>query len=286
MKKTIRILILFLLVIVVGCAGFPLKTTDVIFEDPYAKLLIHKVEPNLEEKLGVELKIVPPPTGVEKSREENTIYALIKNGKGLQLKFTLNHLDRYTDGSRPDSFILLSETTLEGEKGSLLEEKEISQQGEILKFIRGFHHSQIGKFKITKWTRTPVFPKGKIKIGDKWSYEESMEVEIDSKWIKEIDPTPYLMKAESILEGFAMVRDKRCAVIHTKTEQRKHEHFKILFKTFKFDIEAKIEERMYLDYQTGTLRAKITQTSSRTSGEKMPMTDAGQSQSLFYQIEA
>ncbi len=264
-----------------GCAGLMFQTADVAFEDASARLSIISVQPNEKEKAGLELRMLAPPGGVSKFKEDDTLFASIKDDKGKRLQFTMEQAETYTPGSSKDSLHVLSETTITGQKGSLLEEKEISARGEILRFIRGFHHSSIGKFRITNWTRTPIFPEGPVKTGDQWNYEEALEARVDAWWLKEINPEPYRMKAESTLEGFARVRDTRCAVIKTRTSQTKHEHFKILFKEIIFDIQTRIEETSYFDYAAGTVVARITRNFSHTTGSNMPLDDTGQSQSIL-----
>ncbi len=281
-RSSRHILLVFVVFIGSGCAALSLRTTMVTFEDPYARLNIVPTEPNEKEKAGIELRVPPPAKRIEKSREETTLYAMIKNGKGAQLKFILDRTDMFKPGSQSDSYILYSETIFQGEKGSLMEEKEMTNRGEIIKFVRGFHHSKIGNFRIIDWGRTPIFPSGAVKIGDTWSYDERMFVQIESMWIKEIKPQPYVMKATSKLEGFVLVNGTRCAVIKTGTTQSKREDFKIFFKEVAFNIYTQIEETVFLDYATGTMIAKITHTRSNTVGANVPLDETGESQSIFF----
>lgn len=267
-----------------GCAGLEIRKADVIFEDPVVRLGITPVEPTEAEKAGVELKLLAPADGLLRSREENTIYAVIREGKGLQMKLIMDRTDRYLAGSRPDSYEIVSETTLDGQKGNLTEEKEVSQRGEILRFVRGLHDSKIGKFRIMDWQRTPMFPSGPVKIGDTWEYEETMDIRMESRWIKEIDPRPFKIKSSSRLDGFAMIKDVRCAVIKTRTGDTRRQHFKLFFKNMIYDIRTQIEQTEYLDYARGRVVAKSTRTHSQTTGINISMNDEGQSQSIYYAL--
>lgn len=267
-----------------GCAGWILKPRDVTFEDPYAKLGVVKTNPTDQEKAGVLLRLKARPGTQAHFREDNVIYASIKEGRGIQLKFTLDRVEKYRPGDRRDSYGVRAETTLLGEKGSLLEVMEVTDRGEMVKFLEGFHHSRIGNFKIVDWKRTPLFPFAPVKIGDSWTYEEEMTVRIDSFAAHEVDPKPYEIKAASTLEGFAIVKGKRCAVIKTRTEQRKPEHLKIFFKDVLFEIHSQIEETVYLDVQEGKVCGRITKIQSFTRGKNVPLADQGESQSVFYPL--
>lgn len=274
--------LLLFLVVSFSSSCVSLQIAEVRFENPSARLGVVPVDPTPQEAAGVQLRILPPPESLIRSREEHTLYARIKNGKGIQMQIVMDRTDRFQPGSRPDSFVVLSDATFQKRKGRLLEEVEMSSRGEILRLIQGLHRSKLGNFKITNWTRTPVFPSKPVQGGEEWSYEEKMEVRIQSRWIQEIDPQPYEMKATSRLEGFAQVRGRRCAVIKTRTFQIKHEHLKALFKELVFDIHTQIEETTYLDYANGVAVGRITETKSFTKGINFPMADTGRSQSIFY----
>ncbi|MCM8775239.1 MAG: hypothetical protein NC930_02635 [Candidatus Omnitrophica bacterium] len=269
-----------------GCAGLSLKRVDVNFENPYQKLGITEREPTEAEKAGVVLRIHAPPGGVLRSREETTLYAQIKNNQGIKLNLVQNRIDQFCPGGRQDSYIMHSETSFEGSDGTILEEVEQTDRGEIVCFLKGLHRSKIGKFQIESWTRTPVFPDGPVKLQDSWEYEEITDVRLDSFWIQQKNPSPYILKATCELIGFASVGGRPAAVIKTHAAQTKEERLKFLFKEFVFTIYADIEERMYLDYSTGTVIAKITTTKSRMMDRHHKIVDTGQSQSLLWITES
>ena len=271
---------------VCGCAGLVFKQADVAFENPMVKLGIQKAEPSAEELAGVTLRELPDFKTPRKYREEDVFYAQIQNGKGAQLTLNMNRTVSFKPGSRMDSFIQLSQTVIEGEGGEFLEENELTTRGEIIKFFRGHHHSKIDHFQITNWKRTPVYPDAKIKMGDAWSYEEEMgaKVKIDSFWVKVLDSEPEHRKAQSRLEGFVLVGNRRCAVIKTKIEQTKNDHFKVLFKNISMKTQARIQETTYLDYASGAVIATVTRIDSFTQGLDNPITDSSEIQSIVYQV--
>jgi hypothetical protein len=284
LQLTIRILICGSGLFLSGCLGLPHTKSDVVFPNPYIYLNIVTVPANAIEKTGIHLRLKPSPAKVVKSKEETVLYAKIENKKGLQLKFNMESKETYKASSRKDSFVLLTETDIEGQKGKLVEEKELTDRGEIVKYLKGFHNSEIGKFKIKKETSTPKFPEGLVRVGSSWAYEEKMDVEMHSLWVKEVDPKPFEMKVSNTLEGYALVKGARCAVIRSHLAQTRREHLKFLFKEIIFDIESQIDETSFFDYKAGILRAKITQNQSHTVGINIPVNDVGQSQSIYYLV--
>jgi hypothetical protein len=279
MKKYFFYLLLFL-PLVAGCAGLNLQSTDVVFDAPSKMLAVFPSAPTDTEAEGIVLRFSPDPSGEAEFRSESVIYSDIKNDKGLRLKFTADRIETYRVGSRKDSFILDSETAWKGQSGKLREEFEQTRRGEILRFIGGSHRSKIGKFDITNWVRSPVFPDHAVTVGDAWSYEETMDVRMRSVWVREIDPHPYRIRVESVLEGFADVRGVRCAVIRSHTHQVKREHFKMLFKEMIFDIHTQMDDIHYFDYAGGITAGRVTRTRSYTEGINIGMNRDGQSQSV------
>lgn len=268
-----------------ACAGLLFQRAPVQFDEPYSRLGVIREEATAVEKQGVLLRVKTPPDALLRSREESTVYANIREGKGLLLKFVMDREDWYGKGGRPDSYRLRSETRFQNVKGTLFESLEQSDRGEIVRFFEGFHRSKIGKFRILDWKRTPAYPETPVKPGDTWNYEESMEVRIDSFWIKEKDPQPYRLNAACKLEGFARVQGVRCAMIETRATQIKREHFKILFKEIIFDIHSEIADTVFLNYVQGVIVARITRNRSFTQGINVPLDDEGRSQSVYYLLD-
>jgi hypothetical protein len=268
-----------------GCAGLLLQKGTVRFQDPYATLGIVPAEPTLKEKAGILLRLNPDFSGPVRSVEELTLFASIKEGKGVHFDLRLRRTDRFESGSRKDSYVLRSETVFEGDGGRLIEEVELTGRGEMTGFIRGSHDSKIGKFEITDWKRTPLFPEGPVTVGESWDYEEVMSVRMRSRWIREMDPQPYRIHAVSRLTGFALLGEVRCAVIETRATQTKREHFKVLFKELIFDMVTEITENSYLDYARGIVLARIARHQSYMRGINVPLAEEGRSQSV-YRVES
>ncbi len=284
--KSLMVLILFFAVIIniQGCVSIPVYKSSVSFENPYARLNIIDIEPNKEESSGVLLRMNPPNLGIFKYNEENTLFARIKDKKGLKFDFNMIREDSYQPGSREDSHVIISETKFEKKGGKIATEIEVNSRGEIIRFIKGSHRSQIGRFEIKDWTRTPILPEGKVKIGDVWEWEEIMDARMKSFLIKDIAPEPYVIRATSILKGFASVDNVRCAVIETSAVQQKTQHVKVLFSRFDFTINSTIKDITYIDYAKGAVIAQITMTESRTQSEQTFLNDVGRGQSIAYLI--
>ena len=287
MKRTVAKNLVFLFgaaILLPGCVSIPVYKSTVAFENPYAYLRIIESEPTKDERAGVLLRIHPSSTDAHRYHEDNTLFARIKDTKGLKFNFTMERLDTYREGSREDSYVVHSKTTFDRKGGKLESEIELSSRGEIVRFIRGLHRSQIGKFEIAEWTRTPLFPEERVTIGDSWNYEEVMDVQMKSFWVKDIKPEPYAIHARSTLRGFALVDTVRCAVIETQVNQQKEQHLKTLFQTLRFTIHTHITETTYLDCATGTIVAQIAMTDSYTESPHPFLNDVGKGQHIVYLV--
>ena len=181
-------LVFTLIFLLSGCAALQFKIQDVAFENPAERFGIVKVDPTPEELVGVNLRLLPSPKGFADYREEDSVYADIKNGKGKFVHLVMNRRETYKPGSRPDSYLVSAVTTLEKAKGNFTEEFEQTAFGEIVKFVNGYHYSDLGKLRITNWERTPVMPGNPALIGNEWSYREAMTLQIDSKLVKDLNP--------------------------------------------------------------------------------------------------
>ncbi len=276
--------VLFGLVLLGGCIGFPLKSSEVVFINPYQYLGVIPVAPNKEEKAGIQLRLKPSYQKIEQFHEETTLFAKIQNGKGVQMQLVMDRTDRYATTEKQGVYRLLSETTIENQGGKLIEEKDLNERGEIVRLIRGTHRSKIGTFEVMRWNRQPIYPEREVKIGDQWNYEELLEVRLKSAWVKEVDPEPFQIQARSILKGFAIVKGRRCAIIETSSLQSRKEHLKLFFKKLIFNMESQIQQTIFLDYEAGHVIATITQIHSRTTGINVVMDDEGQSQSISYVV--
>ncbi|MBI3313719.1 MAG: hypothetical protein HYZ83_05750 [Candidatus Omnitrophica bacterium] len=281
-----RIKYFFLVIFLLnGCASLVFKQAPVQFEDPVIRLSIVDRTPTPEEASGITLRLIPPPDGVEQALEKTQMFAQIKNNQGLKVEMTRKQKNHYESIGGTPHYLLKSETVIEEGGGAMLEETEISDRGEIIKFIRGHHKSKIGTFRIEKWNRTSVLPEGPVKIGDTWNYEEILSLKLESLLVKQKNPLPYVLRATSTLEGFAAVKGKPVAVIKTRASQTKQEEMKILFKTIKMTIQATIDETNYFDWKNGKVIAKVTRINSFSYTPDAKFTDTGQSQSIYEMID-
>lgn len=268
-----------------GCAGISFQRIPVDFVNPATRLEIVEVDATEIEAQGVLLRLKQPEERTVRSTEEMALYVRIQEGLGSRMDFVKNRTDSYHPGERDDSYILLSESTFEKQPGKLVEAVEMTERGEVVRFIRGEHESKIGQFHIESWERTPLFPLGPVKIGDEWNYQETMAVRLKSFWVKQIDPSPYVIEAKSTLEGFARVGGVRCAVIRTEALQTKQEQLKIFFKDITLNIRAHIREWVYLDYEKGRVLVRVTTIDSQTTSPDLKIHDQGQSQAVSYLLQ-
>ena len=272
MKKTVTLscrwfLFLNLFLSFSGCAGLDFHVANVAFDDPVRRLNVASVQPNPEEDAGIILRLKPPSSNVLKSREETTMFALIpqKEDQGIQVKLIESQTFTYAPGDRPDTYRVRSESVIEKQSGGvldkLMDEVEVTDRNEIVKLIQGLHDTKSGKFKVTSWTRTPVFPENPVKVGDTWNYEESMTLETDPK----APPSQNKFEAQSKLAGFAEVKGRRCAVIETSAKQIETQRSKIFFQNKIIYNRAQVQETAYLDYKTHTRVAAVTKIQADTN---------------------
>lgn len=280
--KERQLLILFACVLMTGCVGLQFQQRDVLFENQLPRLDIQPVEPNAAEKAGVVLRFNPPVSGVRTSQEEIVVYTQVKDNRGSELRLVQNLTEHFKPGSRKDSYIDLGRTTFENASGELIEDLEVTTRGEIVRFIRGFHDSKMGKFTIVDWKRTPTVPEGPVKIGDTWNYEETMDLRLESKLAREIDPKPFTIKAQCSLSGFAEMKGNRVAVVKIATSQKRLQRLKVLFKEVTMVMKMHVEETDYIDYAEGVVLAKIAWTRSTSDEWNYDIHDEELGQSVFF----
>jgi hypothetical protein len=287
MKNTLlrlsKLLLLVLTLHLTGCASLHFETLQVGFEDPVAKLHISPVEPNEEEQAGILLRFKPATGREYHFKEETTMFAQIQNGVGKQAKLTQDRTEQYTATSVPDTFKLDSKTTVQPDGGHIEEHLEVTNRGEITKLISVKNKTSLGEIRISKWTRSPIFPENKSKMGEAWNYEESMRLELKSTFIQHEKPSDLVIHAQNTLDGFAVVSGKRCAIIKTEVTQDKEEHLKVFwFQKMAIKIATKLTMTTYFDYEAGEMIARITVSDSKTELMGMSHTDTSKSQSIFY----
>ncbi len=183
-------------------------------------------------------------------------------------------------GANAEPINVLSVQHIEGEANEISTHMEISAQGDLTRFVEGEYASSVGKMTLRDWQRTALFPEDSVVIGDTWFYSESVAVDFDSWFIKEIDPSPYTVKARSELEGFSECLGRRCAVINTTTVKKESHHFKVFFVDIAFDTKTAIEEKMFFDYQAGTLVAQIVAIDARTTSDNPKLFNLSKGQTI------
>ena len=286
MKKLYILLLLLssVAICVQGCTGLSLIRSDVTFRNPYKQLDIVTVDSTSAEESGVLLRMLPSAGGMRTYREETKMYDFIKDEKGKKVNIKNDRQEIYLKGSRDDTYIIKYKTDYKQSSSKQEAEYEQTTSGEIVWFISGIHHSKQGKFKVLNWSRSALFPKENVQIGDSWKYEEVTTYELDSFWVKNKSPEKIVIEAKSTLVGFALVGDTRCAVIESVSVHNEHLHLRVLFKDIDLTIRAKIEEKMYLDYATGTVMAKVFTTLSHTQSSDGRIAGTGQGQSIIYLV--
>jgi hypothetical protein len=279
MKKPILILVLIIFFFT-GCSTLGSKMAQVAFDDPYARLALQDSEPTVEEAAGIVLRFAYPQGSTSSYKEEIVIFNAIEGETGKKTVLTQQRNDLFEQGSSTDTALVTSESTITGEKERIRTKAELDTRGAVTALMEGTHATKLGRFTITDWQRSPLFPEGPVKIGDSWSYEETMTLEIKSWLIKDRDPKPTRIKARSTLKGFALVRGKRCAVISTIVYQEQEYSFKVLFTPLVFTTCTAIEDTLYFDCVRGEERGGITSATARTTRPDGQLLDIMKMQSV------
>ncbi|MFC1809839.1 hypothetical protein ACFL3D_07015 [Candidatus Omnitrophota bacterium] len=256
-----------------GCASLTSQTAPVAFEDPHVHLGIQEVEPTAQEDAGIVLRYQYPEKGVRTYEEEMVLFNGISGDTGKKTTLTKTHTDIYLPGTQKDTSLITSETVFLGEKEKIYTTTEVDNRGAILSLHEGRHKTPVGLFTVTEWKRSSVFPQEAVRIGDTWTYEETMALAIKSWFVKDLDNTPLTVRARNTLKGFALLKGRRCAVIETVALENRPYRFKILFLTIAITMATRIDDTLYFDYATGEEIARITKAHSQTMHEDGRMLD-------------
>lgn len=280
MKKIYNIIILTI-IFIAGCATLQMKFEEVRFEEPTKFLEIKNSEPTPDETFGIMLRFSKPKNSKLEYLEKTQIFVQIEKKEGLPISFTTKNEQIFLDGKAPDSWIVRNISTVEDSPDQKSDtEIEMNSRGEILRFIRGEHMTKDGKLIIQNWTREPIFPDFPVKPGDKWKYKESIDAKLDSFWIKRENESPDSAEASCVLEGFADVNGKRCAVISSRIKCVKEEKISAIFKKIQLRVTSFGTEKMYFDYNSGYIIGKIVETKHFTISAKGDFSDYTESQTL------
>ena len=275
---TLFSLFLGLLFLCSGCASLERKKVE--FINPYTILPVTRVAPDESESKGVLLRLKPQPHPVT-YREVMQLFTQIKDGTAVPLTMTKQEELSFKEGSSSDSFILSSRTkVLENDSQVGSEELELDSRGTILNFINGKLKTEYGDMVFLSHKRSAIFPTEPVSIGDKWSYDEEVDMKFDSAFVDRTTKEPDKISVECKLDGFALFDGIRCAVISTKAITHKLEHYSALWKDMDFDINIYANEMIYFDYKRGLVLGRTMKTDSYSTSKSTEFSDISRSQSV------
>jgi len=249
-----------------ACATTSLKRTQIKLMDVSEKLSVKSAKPNSDEAKGVLLRLKAPAKPL-RYRDTLQMFAQIQDDTAIPLNVDKTRTVAFKN-VRVDKKRALQVTVLTKAKDGTDVGKEIfteSDRGEILSFHSGVFTRDAGTLKVLSHTRTAVFPEGKVKIGDKWSYDETMENELAGSWMSQRSESPTKIKVVCELTGFADVLGHRCAVITSKTVSHGKGIYNVFWKDTKVKIDAYATETAYFDYKQGVEVATVTRCDSSMS---------------------
>lgn len=273
------ILLTMVFFILTGCASLKQEPKEVVFFPTSGLLKYEKIDPDIYEKGGLKLRIYQQ-NKVLKYIDRLQIFTQITGQKGTELNLYKTRKVIFSPGTSIDNFLMTTETDSKDLSETSNEQLLMSNRGEILKFIRGEHLSRKGHIKILSWSRTPIFPENAIKTGDSWTYEETIQIKLESFWITRKVEGPEKIKVNCKLTGFAEVRGHRCAIIESRIVNSKNESYTALFKTMTLNINTHLREQIFFDYKRGLELGRISKTDSFTTSEDMQFSDVTQAQSI------
>jgi hypothetical protein len=278
-KHTIFILGCISLFLLPGCASLNKERQEIIFAKTSYLLKYKKLDPNSNEKDGLKLRLYQQ-NRVLKYNDHLQIFTQIADQEGIEVKVDKTRKVIFSPGTSIDNFLMTTETKSKDLSETSNEQLLMSNRGEILKFIRGEHISGKGRIKILSWSRTPIFPKKTVKIGDSWSYIETIKIKLESFWITRKIEGPDKIKVYCTLKGFAEMKGHRCAIIETRIVNSKNESYTALFKTMKLNINTHITEKIFFDYKRGLEIGRRSNINSFTTSDNMTFSDVSKSQSI------
>jgi len=272
------LLILFSLFLSSGCST--IKREKIAFIDSNTILPVKKTTPDLSEKKGILLRLKKQKNPVI-YKDIVQIYTQISEDTAIPVDVRKSRKVTFRDGSTPSTFQIVTETTTS--KSNLrqgIEEIEVDPRGQIIKFIKGEFTTKHGKMTFLSHKRTPTFPEKAVCVGDKWSYEEQLEMKFDSSLISRKSEKPDNIKVDCLLTGFVVLGGRRCAEITTRTVTNRVEHYSTLWKDMVFNVKIYVDEVIYFDYKRGIIAGSVTKTDSYSTSEKLDFSDVSRSQSI------
>lgn len=262
-----------------GCASLQQEPKKVVFFPVSELLRFEKIEPELYEKEGLKLRIYQQ-NKVLKYNDRLQIFTQITGQKGTELNLNNTRKVIFAPGTENDNFYMSTETDSKDLSEKSNEKLLMNNRGEIVEFVRGELLSRKGHIKILSWSRTPIFPEKAVNVGDSWTYDETIQIKLESFWITRKVEGPDKITVKCKLTGFAEIRGHRCAVIETRIVNSKNETYTALFKTMTLNIKTHISEQIFFDYKRGLELGRISKTDSFTTSEDMQFSDVTKSQSV------
>jgi hypothetical protein len=281
-KHTHLVRFLCALYFISGCAAMSGSLEPVHFNDPYEHLEIKATRPLSHEAAGITLRFKRPADGERFYKEDTVLYTQIEAGEGNRVELNDVRRDSYSQGTTEEALRIHTEMNFVEGKEKITSTLEISERGEILRFIEGSHDSKLGSFVIRDWSRSALFPEEPVRVGQSWNYYETIDVSLSSWLVKERQNKPYEIKALSTLDSFAYCRGVRCAVIKTVVVKEQSYHFRVFFKKIDLKMRTRMDEITYFDYAKGVIVAQIIKTLSQTTSIDPPLVDTSEAQSIIY----
>jgi|GEM_PF-2080195 len=265
-----------------GCAGLTFQTAPVTFAHPFFQTNFADLPPNETESAGVPLVFKIPEPNTLFYKGSILLFAQEKEGKAMKFDFNIVRSEEYAPAGDEGDFMQEIVHDIDKGGGRIDEKMTVSPNGAVKKFIKGEHRSELGKFDVATYKRTPTFPDHSVKVGDSWSYEEELSIKIRSFWVKQKKPSEKKIITQATLKGFTTAAGKRVAVILTESQEKSLEEFSFLFKDIQIDVDSKIEEIVYFDYAAGIVVRRLTNTLTNSAVLGTSFSDVGKSQMYFY----
>ncbi len=160
-----------------ACASLSLRRSKIVFMDPKSILPYEPDEPTDEEKGGVLLRLKPSRNALT-YEDAIQIFAQIEKDTAIPLEMNKRRTVTYAEGDKPGVFKSVVETF--NDDGTKLGEEGFMEtpRGGIVRFLKGELESKSGKVTILSHAREAIFPVKKVRIGDKWSYEETLRTKV------------------------------------------------------------------------------------------------------------
>ncbi len=262
-----------------ACAGIKTERREVFFADPGTALAYKALDPDELESEGIKLRVYQQDKLLDFD-DTLTVFTRVQDGKGDAVELNKKRTVIYSPGRSIDDFLVTTETTCGQLSEKSAEQVIMSNRGELLEFIRGEYKSRKGGIKILSWEREPVFPEEPVKVGDEWSYNEKIQLELKSFWITRNVEGPESIKVNCKLAGFVEYNGRRCALIITRAVDNRDESYTAMFKTMKLNIRSIVSQALLLDYKRGIFPASITDTKSFSSSDDQTFFDESASRAV------